>query len=214
MFQGLFFSSGDDRLDLYVQELDGRLAAEFPEFVDGSAARRVRLCPDEYTGRGAEIAAGVVTTKDMPLAPYAGRVVLDWPPSDYVLELSCFRRAGRQWHPCIVAGPLCRMADPDPLNAALFNHSCQESSVRLRRPAGLLGCALPCAVAFAPAGLTEGCPLTWDYDGGLRSGNGAFTVDRARSLELRLAGVDTVPCACRRSLPCPRDRWFRVAPDV
>jgi hypothetical protein len=54
--------------------------------------------------------------------------------------------------------------------------------------------------------------LLWDYDGGARRGNSGFSVNLARSLELRAEGVDSVPCACRGVLPCPRSRWFRVFP--
>jgi hypothetical protein len=212
MFHGRFFSSDDQNLVPYVRELDARVALEFPEFLNGSAERRLCLVPNQITGRGVGLAAGASVTKDMPLAPYAGRVVLDGPPSDFVLALPSFRRAGRTWAPSVDPGALRLAVDPSPLNAALLDHACHNATVRLWRPSRLLDCALPCAFAFALGGHLDGCRLTWDYDGGTRAGNRAFTVDYVRSLELRDEGVATVPCACQPSRLCPRGRWFRVNP--
>jgi hypothetical protein len=132
-----------------------------------------------------------------------------WPPN---LALPSFRRAGRTWAPSVDAGALRTEVDPFPLNAALLDHACHTVTVRLWRPSCLLDCALPCAFAFALGGLSDGCRLTWDYDGSRRAGNNGFTVDFARSLELRDEGVSTVPCACQPGRPCPRVRWFRVPP--
>jgi hypothetical protein len=212
MFHGRFFSSDDQGLDPFVRELDARVALEFPKFLNGTAERRLRLVPDQITGRGVELAAGACVTKDKPLAPYASRVVLDGPPSDYVLALPSFRRAGRTFARSVDAGALRLDADPSPLNADLLDHACHNATVRLWRPSRLRDCALPCAFAFALGGLQDGCRLTWNYDGGLRAGNRAFTVDYARSLELRDEGVATVPCAYQPGHPCPRGRWFRVPP--
>ena len=207
-----FFTSGDRRLDAFTHELDARVARLFPEFVDGSAAARLRLLPDQPTGRGVSLADGYRPAKDEALAIYFGQVVLDWPPGDFVLALQPFRRASRTWLPFVDAGPYCRAPDPSPLNAALCNHSCHDSTVCLRRPRELADCALPCAVAYAKAGMAPGSRLLWDYDGGARSGINAFTVDFDRSVELHQSGVESVPCACRLGLPCPRSRWFRVHP--
>ena len=212
MFHGTFFSSGDQDLDPFVRELDARVGLAFPELLDGTAERRLRLVPDQITARGVELAKGANVTKDMLLAPYAGHVVLNAPPSDYVLALPRFRRAGRTWAPSVDAGALCVVARPSPLNAALLDHACHNATVRLWRPSRLRDCALPCAFAFALEGLSDGCRLTWDYDGGLRTGNNGFTVDYVRSLELRDEGIATVPCVCQRGRPCPRGRWFRVPP--
>jgi hypothetical protein len=54
-----------------------RVGREFPDFLDGKAERRLRLVPDQITGRGVELARGASVAKDLPLALYAGRVVLD-----------------------------------------------------------------------------------------------------------------------------------------
>ena len=80
----------------------------------------------------------------------------------------------------------------------------------LRQPDELRACRLPCVAAYPTDALQPGGPLLWDYDGGAHRGNGAFSVDLARSLELRAEGIDCVRCACRGALPCPRSRWFRV----
>jgi hypothetical protein len=210
MFRGRFFSSDVPGLVPFVTELDARVGCEFPYFLNGKAERRLRLVPDELTGRGVELAKGAAVTKDLPLALYAGRVVLDGPPSDYVLALPAFRRDRHTWSPSVDAGALRAEDNPSPLNAALLDHACHNATVRLWRPSQLRDCALPCAFAFALGGLRDGCRLTWDYDGGRRSGNAGFTVDLQRSLELRDEGIATVPCACLRNRPCPRGRWFRV----
>ena len=68
MFQGRLFSSGDLDLDPYVAELDAYVFTHFPEFFDGTAERRLRLQPDELTGRGIALAPGYSPAKDTPLA--------------------------------------------------------------------------------------------------------------------------------------------------
>ena len=233
MFEGQFFSSHDPRLDAFTPDLDYRVASLFPPAVDrpnpqpqqppliglgrGNSQRRaalrqgrhLRLLPDELTGRGVACADGYRPEPGEPLALYFGTVVLDWPPGDFVLGLGSFRRGSCTLAPSVDAGLVCRVADPPIINAALFNHSCRDATVVLRRPPELYDCALPCAVAYAKAGQPAGCRLLWDYDGGARSGNRAFTVDQARSVALRLEGIETFPCACRAPAPCPRRRWFR-----
>ena len=207
-----FFSAGDPGLVHFVDELEARVAVVFPEFGDGRAERLLRLAPDQGSGRGVELAEGAKVTKDTPLAIYAGRVVLEAPPSDYVLALPSFRRNGVTWSTSVDASHLRTVAAPPLVNAALLEHTCHNATVRLGRPPGLSDCALPCAVAFALDTLSRGRRLKWDYDGGHRVGNGAFTVDLRRSLELRNEGVDTVPCGCQPGGLCPRGRWFRVPP--
>jgi hypothetical protein len=207
-----FFWTEDPGLVPFVDELDARVAAAFPEFVDGRAERRLRLVPDQVFGRGVELAEGVSVSKGDPLAIYAGCVVLSAPASDYVLALPSFRRRGVTWDASVDAGYLRTAATPALINAALLEHTCHNATVRLGRPPGLNDCALPCAVAFALDSLGPGRRLKWDYDGGHRAGNGGFTVDLQRSLELRNEGVDTVPCGCQPGGLCPRGRWFRVPP--
>jgi hypothetical protein len=205
-----FFSAGDPGLVHFVDELEARVASAFPEFGDGRAARLLRLAPDQGSGRGVELAEGATVPRGTPLAIYAGRVVLDAPPSDYVLALPSFRRNGVTWSTSVDAGHLRTAAAPSLVNAALLEHTCHNATVRLGRPPGLRDCALPCAVAFALDGLSGGRRLKWDYDGGRRTGNSGFTVDLQRSLELRSEGIDTVACGCQPGGLCPRGRWFRV----
>jgi hypothetical protein len=212
MFSGLFFSSDDPGLEPHVRELDARVAALFPEFTDGRAAARLRLHHDEFSGRGVSLADGLQPTPDTALALYYGCVVAGWPTGDYVLALPSFRRDGRSWHPSVDASARCRTRRPTPLNAAMFNHTCHNATVALRRPPELRDCPLPCAVAYPTADLRPGGPLLWDYDGGARHGNSGFSVDLARSLELRGEGIDCAPCSCRGPVSCPRARWFRVSP--
>ncbi len=168
--------------------------------------------PDEFTGRGVALAAGYHPPADTVLALYYGHVVAGWSSGDFVLGLPSFRAGGRSWHPSVDAAAICRTPSPPACNAALFNHKCHDATVVLRRPAELRGCALACVAAYPSAALQPGGRLLWDYDGGARRGNSGFSVDLARSLELRAEGVDSVPCACCGALPCPRSRWFRIFP--
>jgi hypothetical protein len=207
-----FFSAEDPGLVPFVHELDDRVAVAFPEFVDGTAEQRLRLVPDQITGRGVELAAGASVSKDTPLAIYAGSVVLEVPSSDYVLALPPFRRAGHTWNASVGASHLRTNAAPPLINTALLEHTCHNATVRLGRPPSLRDCALPCAVALALEGLSRGRRLKWDHDGGRRAGNVGFTVDLKRSLELRNEGIDTVACGCQPGGLCPRGRWFRVPP--
>ena len=66
MLGGRFFWTEDPGLVPFVTELDGRVAVAFPEFVDGRAERRLRLVPDQVSGRGVELAEGASVAKDDP----------------------------------------------------------------------------------------------------------------------------------------------------
>ena len=215
MFAGSFFSSDDRSLDPHVRELDDRVAALFPEFLDGSASARLRFHRDEFSGHCVSFADGYRPAPDTALALYYGSVVAGSTAGDYFLALPSFRRDGSTWHPSVDAAVCCRTRRPTPFNAALLKHSCHDATVVLRRPPQLRDCTLSCAVVYPTASLQAGGPLLWDYDGGARRGNnGFFSVDFAQSLELRGEGVDCVPCACRWPLSCPRARWFRVFPSA
>ncbi len=56
MFLGRFFSSDVPGLVPFVRELDASVGRDFPDFLDGTAERRLRLVPDQLTGRGVELA--------------------------------------------------------------------------------------------------------------------------------------------------------------
>ena len=210
MFSGILFSSSDPDLDAYVRALDERVALRFPEFADGRASAHLRLERNEFSGRGVSLAPGYLPPAGEPLAFYFGPVVDDGPSGEFVLDLPSFRVGRRTWHPSIDAAAVCRSPSPPPGNAALFNHTCHGATVVLRQPDELRVCRLPCVAAYPTDALRPGGPLLWDYDGGAHRGNGAFSVDLACSLELRAEGIDSVRCACRGALPCPRSRWFRV----
>jgi hypothetical protein len=137
MFCGRFFSAEDPGLVPFVSELDARVAVAFPEFVDGRAERRLRLVPDQVSGRGVELADGASVAKDDPLAIYAGRVVLEVPSSDYVLALPSFRRKGVTWDASVDASHLRTDVAPPLINAALLEHTCHNATVRLGRPTSL-----------------------------------------------------------------------------
>jgi hypothetical protein len=207
MFGGRFFRSADGPLATFVRELDEGIASAFPEFVDGSAAARVVLRPNQLTGLGVALADGVRFRQPTAVGLYFGDVADDVPLGEYVLALPHLRRSMRSYHPTIDAERPCRSPEPPPLNVAMYNHSCHDNTVRVR-PVRVGGCALPCVVAYALPDLPNGSPLLWDYDGGLRSG--AFSVGPRERAALQADGVDFVPCACRGLLPCPRGRWFRV----
>jgi hypothetical protein len=210
MFTGTLFSSSDPDLDAHVRELDERVALLFPEFAGGRTSAHLRLGLDEFSGRGVSLAPGYLPPAEEALAFYFGPVVDDGPSGEFVLDLHPFRVGGRTWHPSIDAAAVCRSPSPPAGNAALFNHTCHGATVVLRQPVELRNCRLPCVAAYPTDALQPGGRLLWDYDGGGRRGNGAFSVDLARSLELHAEGIDSVPCACRGALPCPRSRWFRV----
>ncbi len=216
MFTGTLFSSSDPDLDAHVQELDERVALIFPEFADGRASAHLRL--DEFLGRGVFLAPGYLPPAGKALAFYFGPVVesrwttvpranSSWTslPSAWVGAPGTLRSTQPP-----SAGPPLPPLGTRRFNAALFNHTCHGATVVLRQPVELRNCRLPCVAAYPTDALQPGGPLLWDYDGGARRGNGAFSVDLARSLELRAEGIDSVPCACRGTLPCPRSRWFRV----
>jgi hypothetical protein len=210
MFTGTLFSSSDPDLNAYVRALDERVALIFPELADGRASAHLRLDRNEFSGRGVSLAPVYLPPVGTALAFYFCPVVDDGPSGEFVLDLPSFLVGRRTWHPSIDAAAVCRSPSPPAENAALFNHTCHGATVVLRQPDELHVCRLPCVAAYSTDALQPGGPLLWDYDGGGHRGNGAFSVDLARSLELRAESIDSVRCACRGALPCPRSRWFRV----
>ena len=88
------------------------------------------------------------------------------------------------------------MLDPCqcPLNMGLYNDTCHDTTEHVQQR-WHNGCALPCAVAYAPHNLRGSTNLHWDYDWGHTSrGCRAFTVGQRGSTALAFDGVDTVPC--------------------
>ena len=71
---GTLFSSDDPDLAVHVRTLEDRIARLFPEFADGRAAARLRLAPDQLTGRGVALAAGYLPPANTALALYYGHV--------------------------------------------------------------------------------------------------------------------------------------------
>ena len=212
MFHGHLFTSADARLEPHVRALESEsdLARELPEFFNGFAASRVVLRPDEPTGCGVFVADGAAFTAGSAVGLYFGDLVEEVPLGDFILGLGAVRRSLHTFHLSVDASRCCRARDgldPPALNAALYNHACHDYTVKLHRPKGV---AFPCAVAYAAVDLAEGDRLLWDYDGGQPSD--CFTVGTAERAQLQAAGADFVPCLCRGTLPCPRQRWFRIFP--
>ena len=210
MFHGRFFSSADARLEPHVRALEADLARELPDFFNGIAASRVVIRPDEPTGRGVFVAAGATLTAGDAVGLYFGDLVEEVPLGDFILGLGAVRRSHHTFHLSVDASRCCTGEDgpaPSPLNAALYNHACHDCTVKLHRPKGV---TFPCAVAYAAVDLVEGDRLLWDYDGGRPSD--CFTVGAAERAHLQAAGAAFVPCLCRGTLPCPRQRWFRIFP--
>ena len=209
MYSGRFFRSADGPLATFVRELDESIASTFPEFVDGSAAARVVLRPDQLTGQGVALADGVRFRRPTAVGLYFGDIAEAVPLGEFVLVLPHFRRGMRSYHPTIDAERLCRLPEPPPLNVAMYNHTCHDATARVRS-VRVGSCALPCVVAYALPDLPNGSRLVWDYDGGLS--RGAFSVGPHERAALQASGVTFGPCACRGVLPGPRSRWFRVFP--
>jgi hypothetical protein len=95
MFDGTFSSSSHSGLEAHVQELDERAVTLFPGLSDGRASARLRLRPEELTGRGVFFVDGYRPDADTVLALYFGRVVAGWTTGDYVLALPSFHKGGR-----------------------------------------------------------------------------------------------------------------------
>ena len=200
----LFYTADSSLLPL-VQTLDAGLLAAFPEFGNGAAASRVVLRPDEATGRGAYLADGVTLSQRTPVGFYFGEITSAVSPDEFSLAMPVVRRGRAALHLTVDAGVSCRGARAHPLNLAMYAHSCREPTVH---PSWFTELDLPCAVAYAPAGLSARSPLRWNYDGG-GSGSG-YTLSRREMLDFLASGGRAVPCACRQSQPCPRGRWLRV----
>ena len=211
-FRGRFFSTTSARLAPHVRALEAVLADILPELFDGTVVRRLAPHVDPLAGRGVAVAQGPPLPRGTVVGIYFGDFVDSpaLPRGDYALGLGRVRRGGHVFHLSVDVSRCCsghNGAGPDLLNAAMFNHSCSEASVRLGRPPH---CPFPCAVAYTTRVLVAGEPLRWNYDGARPSGG--FTVDLAESILLRARGVVCVPCACRGDHPCPRGRWFPLDP--
>ena len=203
MSRGRFFTADEPDLSAWSLELEACIARRFPEFFDGAAPALLRLRPDEFAGRGVVLADGVRLRHETAVGFYFGAIRSWSPPGDYVLALPTFSHNGARFDLSLDAGPYCRRANPSPTNMALFNHSCRDATVHIRR---VRAGALSCAVAFAPASLAGGSRLLWNYDGGL--GRGGFTVGSSDLADLAAAGISTASCRCRGTAPCPRSRFF------
>jgi hypothetical protein len=163
------------------------------------------LRPDEATGRGAYLADGVTLPQRTPIGFYFGEIMSGDSLDEFSLAMPVVRRERAALHLTVDAGQACRGARAHPLNMAMYAHSCREPTVR---PSWFVELDLPCAVAYAPAGLPARSPLRWNYDG---HGPGpGYTLSRREMLDFIASGGRAVPCACRQTLPCPRDRWLRV----
>ena len=201
------FYTMDPALLQRVQSLDAGLLAAFPEFGNGVAASRVVLRPDEATGRGAYLADGVTLSQRTPVGFYFGEVTAADPVDEFSLAMPVVRRGRTTLHLTVDAGASCRGSNAHPLNMAMYAHSCREPTVH---PSWFVELDLPCAVAYAPAGLPAGSPLRWNYDGNGPGSGPGYTLSRREMLDFLASGGRAVPCACRQSRPCPRSRWLRV----
>ena len=132
MFAGSIFSSGDLDLEPPVRELDARLAALFPEFLDGSTSAHLRFRRDESSGRSVFLADGFRPAPGTALVLYYGHVADGRPAGDYVLARPSFRRDGRTWRLSVDAAVRYRTRYPLS-NAALFNHCCLDATVVLHQ---------------------------------------------------------------------------------
>lgn len=210
MFSGCFFSTDELGLATWTRDLDSGVVRLFSDILDSRASGRVVLRPDELSGRGVFLADGVHVRAGDPLGFYFGTVRSWTPDDDYILALPPFRRGGQYLDLSLDAAALGRRANPDPLNVALYNHTCREASVRLR---WLQTLSLPCMVAAAPPGLLAGAQLRWNYVGIPPSRRDCHALERAERDAWVEAGFRAVPCACTQPAgPCPRDRWFKIWP--
>ena len=128
---------------------------------------------------------------------------------EFVLPLSSYCREHSLLHPFIDETHCCARPATCLINATMFNHTCHGETIHPRESHG---CALPSAIAYAPAGLPAGSLLLWNYNDSLPSR--AVTVGRRGLAELQADGYELVPCACCCILACPRSCWFRIFPRL
>ena len=204
MSRGIFFSTAESHLANWTRELDDTIPDLFPALADGSLASRLRRQPNELTGNGIAVADGASFRAGTPIGLYFGSVCTTCPLDEYAFTLRSFRFEKAEYELVVDAGAYCRRSNPLPVNVALFNHACQERTVRLGWGSQVL---LPCVVAYSARDLVGGEALVYNYDSDLSVG--AYTLDRREKNLLVAAGLSFVPCACSAVAPCPRDRWFR-----
>jgi hypothetical protein len=134
MRRGSPFYTDEPTLAAWTRSLNDDLSRHFPGPLDAvpHPALRLRVQPDQFTGRGVFLADGAVVHRDVPLALYFGKVLFGPASGEYVFELRRFRRQAQSYDLAIDAGSYCRRANPWPGNVALFNHSCLDRTVELR----------------------------------------------------------------------------------
>ena len=127
--------------------------------------------------------------------------------SDRVLELPPIRLGARTVTLYVDGHYSCLRGPSNPINAAWFNHACEDPSCRLEL-LHLRGATIPVAVAIPRRHLRRDTQLTINYDGGLTSDAAPYTISRADADLLALAGTPAPPCCCVPGGICPLDRFF------
>ena len=162
------------------------------------------------TGLGVFIRRGRSARRGTRLVAFWGELTLEpHPRSCYVFELPATRLQGHRCRvrPYVDARLACLRGDPPADQAAMLNHSCQQSDPTIRAVwARDPSSTLPIMVGEARRFLRGGTELTYDYDAGFSFG--PFTLDRLEAALAQSPDPRPQPCRCAGLAPCPRDRFL------
>ena len=174
--------------------LNAGLRRKHPELFDGSRDKMLEVVPKGASGLGVDVKKGVSIPKGTVLGAYFGCLGTRLGNDDYTVEMPPVRHVGRTYRIDVSAAREARRGT-DPVQAGLYNHACKSTTLR----GEWFKCGpLSCLLFKARRRLTGGMQLTWNYDGGRKTG--AFTLSRAEAAERPAAR----PCRCAG----PDDRRF------
>ena len=182
-------------LPKWVAEMDAKLHAKHPELFDGSREAMLEVVPIRGSGLGVFVRRNVSIPKDTILGAYGGNIGACLGADDWTVEMPLVRHKRRAYRLAVSAAREARRGT-DPVQAGLYNHACQGTTLRGEWfRCGPLSCLL-----FKARGRLSGG--TWNYDGGRNKG--AFTLSRAEAA----VRPDARPCRCAGSDACPAGRFF------
>ncbi len=190
-------------LPKWAAVLNAGLRRKHPELFDGSRDKMLEVVPKRASGLGVDVKSGVSIPKGTVLGAYGGCLGTRLGNDDYTVEMPPVRHEGRTYRIDVSAAREARRGT-DPVQAGLYNHACKSTTMR----GEWFKCGpLSCLLFKARRRLTGGMQLTWNYDGGRKTG--AFTLSRAEAAKRPGAR----PCRCASPDDCPAGRFFLAMGD-
>jgi hypothetical protein len=202
-----FSFSPDVRLSLGDPgPLNASLRSAFPDLFNGHIASLTYAFQSEFIGPGVGVHPGVVIPTGTVVGLFFGHAFLGAPArGTYVLPLPTSPTLALGL-PLAIDGAARAARFPDPTNAALFQHSCLDPTVRGE---WWLSGVMPCLLARTTQPLSHADHLTWCFDDHTDPPLTGYTMSHTQARAWRSLGGLTHRCTCNTPRDCERDRFLR-----